>query len=300
MKILVTGDIHLTNKTPRNRIDDYPKVQEDKLKRVFKIARKKKVDLIIIAGDLFDEPTSPHSLEEKYISLFKDREFRNTICTIFGQHDLKNHSLKRRLDSPVSVLAASGCLYILDDPFNYNNSLIYPCHWGQEIPKIHSNKSTNILVIHKLITKSGPLWKGQKGYVSAKSLLKSTEFDFILSGDNHQSFIVWEGNKALINPGSLMRMTSTQMEHEPSVYILDTVLKSVKRIRLKVKPSGLVFNLDQIEKDKEKKRNDKLLEFVDLIKNKKKMTGFTQNLQMLKEQTSKKVRYEIEEIMEGL
>lgn len=39
-------------------------------------------------------------------------------------------------------------------------------------------------------------------------------FDLVVTGDNHQQFEM----RNLLNPGSMMRMTTAQKEHRPAVY----------------------------------------------------------------------------------
>ena len=91
LKFLITGDWHITNKTPRSRLDDYPDSQSRKIDWIIGCALVNKCCFILQPGDLFDHYSFPDSLKTKWIDrLLKTLSTTNTrILTVPGQHDLR-------------------------------------------------------------------------------------------------------------------------------------------------------------------------------------------------------------------
>ena len=115
------------------------------------------------------------------------------------------------------------------------------------------------------------LWGKQEHYDMAGTFLRKNKFDLIVSGDNHQSFTHKEGNRLLINCGSLMRNKIDQVNHKPCIWIFDTLTRAAKQIFIPVVPFSEVFNIEKAEKIKSK--NEKLEELKKAFKNKKRITG---------------------------
>ena len=74
MKLLITGDWHLTDKTPRNRIDDYPKTQHRKISWMIGEAIRHRCEYILQPGDMFDSFKSRDLLKSRWI-----RSWRNVF-----------------------------------------------------------------------------------------------------------------------------------------------------------------------------------------------------------------------------
>lgn len=86
MKILHTADWHLGCKT-----DDYDRLEEQKnaLSQVVKIAKEKQVDMVIIAGDIYDSFVPSSDAEDLFYNTISDLNNNgNTIVVaISGNHD---------------------------------------------------------------------------------------------------------------------------------------------------------------------------------------------------------------------
>lgn len=281
MKILLTGDWHITTNQPKKRIDDYFEAQKKKLNYILILAEKENCSLILQPGDFFDSHKANDFLKREMIKILL--EDKVNLKTIFGQHDLRYHSSDTN-NTPLRVLEAAEVLSIL----GYEQLMtthLYGASWFEDIPKI-TTKGTNILVIHKMIIKDKLLWEGQEDATKGNILLRNSGFDLIVSGDNHQSFIISNGKKHLVNCGSLMRMTIAQLDHKPVVYIYDTKDKSIEEHFIPIEPAKKVFDLSEIEK--EKKENKELEAFVKHLKDDVKLDGldYAKNLKdYLKENT---------------
>jgi len=272
VKLLATGDWHLRYKSPKYRTDDYFESQVKKVGQILKIAEDNNCDFILQPGDFFDSADTPDFVIQYYINLLKEYEI--PVYSVFGQHDLRYHSSKIE-NTPLAIMKASEVVDIVDQDFTDRVGVpmfLYTCHWGQDIPDIVRTKNgdsayaIHILLIHKMIIEE-KLWEGQTDYIKAKSLLKRYDFDIIVSGDNHNSFFVQHENKALINCGSLMRSSISQIDHKPCVYLVNIerqdreIVYVFDKIFLDIEPSENVFDIKQ--HDKEEKRSKELDLFVE-------------------------------------
>lgn len=125
MRILHTADWHLGDRLGRiDRTQDLRRAVE----RVGEYCRSERVDVVLVAGDLFSELARPDSLRETiehWQTVFRDfLSNGGTILTLTGNHDNENfcrtltHAMN--LAAPAVVgpgeLAASGRLYLATEP----------------------------------------------------------------------------------------------------------------------------------------------------------------------------------------
>jgi len=303
MKILATGDWHLTKNPPKKRIDDYP--QNDKVFYILNLAYKHNCSLILQPGDFFDSHKTNDYLKRAIIYMLKEHN-DIPIKTIFGQHDLRYHSSDTN-NTPLRVLEAARVLDILTYEHSFANIHLYGASWFEDIPKIRHQdspkKDIHILVIHKMIIKDKLLWEGQENATKGNILLRNSGFDLIVAGDNHQSFAVSYKNKHLVNCGSLMRMTTAQLDHKPGVYIYDTEDRTIEKHYIPIEPAEKVFDLSTVEK--EKKENKELEAFVARLKDNVKIEGldYAKNMQQYIKENEDSIEQGtldiIEEVMNG-
>ena len=240
---ILTSDWHLREDVPICRIDDYWTAQWRKVDYVS--ALQKRFDCIVIhAGDLFDKwKPSPYLLRQTILHI------PNKFYTVYGQHDLPQHSLELVDKCGINVLQAAGKLRILDT-----------CHYGQEpnnpsfILHPWSKGKREILVWHHLtyITKPFP---GASGGMAEGLLRKYPEYDLMLTGDNHATFTATYKNHLLVNPGSLMRMDADQINHKPSVFLWYAKTNTFQQVFLPIEEG--VVSREHLEK---KKQRDKRID----------------------------------------
>lgn len=244
--ILATADWHLRRTTPKSRIDDFFRSQEIKVRHILNIARENNCPLII-AGDFFEKARPGDYIEQWIIHLLQEYRIR-TIC-VPGQHDLPSHQLKFINDSGLGVLEAAGVITLLTDPTRpiiHNDYIFYGCPFGTDPNEIVIRKSATgkvkVLIWHHMVINE-PLWEEQVADKAGKVLRLYPQFDLIITGDNHQSFIYDRKGKWLINPGSLMRKAADQIDHKPSIYLYDN--GEVERIYLPIEQD--VFDISHIK-----------------------------------------------------
>jgi DNA repair exonuclease SbcCD nuclease subunit len=297
MKLLLTGDFHLSDKIPSCRIDDYQEAMWKKINFIQETAVEYRTKAIIQPGDLTDNPFLSYSFYKKLYN-----EICFPIYTVMGQHDLR---YRTKGNTTLNALnETSNWITILDKIptiIEMSNVHIYGCSYNEPIPQIQDSNMFNILVIHKMIlAKKEADW--QNDYELGNKFLADHDFDMIVSGDNHQSFMFKENKigkkkKHLFNCGSLMRSTIEQIDHKPVIYIFDTDTRTYEQIFIPIKPWKECFDLET--KVKEEIKNEKMEKFISsLPKLRKKDTGllFMDNVYAYLKQN--KIGNEIKEIID--
>jgi len=249
MILALLPDIHLRSSNPENRIDNYEESLWEKLRYIWDYPYKTKTtrppDLVFLQpGDFFDGPIQSNALLSRCFNNLAHR----TIYTVWGQHDLKyrtkgNTVLDVLMSGEIVEFRAFGTLT--------KQVVLYSCSYDEKIPVITTPDDLNILLIHKMIVEE-KIWEGQVEYTWANTILRQTKFDLIVSGDNHQSFIVESKNRLLVNCGSLMRIRKDQINHKPMFVIYDTDTRKYQKVYIPIKPAEEVFDMAMLEREKEK------------------------------------------------
>ena len=277
MKILGCPDLHLTEKRPQNRMDDYEAAVINKLTFILTTAKENGCALILQPGDFFDQPNPTYRFFTQVVFTLNGYMSSNAmLCTIFGQHDLK---FRTKENTALNALfyAYEGLKLVNYMPHLEDNIAVVGCSWEEEIPEPIPGKF-NILLIHRMIV-DDKLWADQEHFEYANGFLREHKFDLIVSGDNHKPFIAHSRGRYLFNCGSMMRSTIAQVDHEPRIIIFDTENpKDYQEILIPIEPSESVFKMEKVEMEKE--RNTNLEAFVSGLSEHKDMgLNFGGNLQ---------------------
>jgi len=281
MRLLVLGDLHITGKQPKGRIDQVNATQFSKLSFAFKKGANEGVSAALQPGDFFDSDKCSNDLLQYTIRFFKQLNIK--VYVTLGQHDMRYHSGSVN-DSPLSVLEASGVVEIVKGCQQISTGVrLYAAPWGNStLPDIdYDYTGASILLTHRMIIHKKKLWSKQEDYTEAESLLKKTEYDLIVSGDNHQNFHAVRDSRYLINCGSLMRSTTAQIDHRPAFYIYNTESKTAKRYFYPIKPPGEVFDLQYIEAvEKKKEKTEWSQAFLQHVRKNTAVSGLDYKLNM--------------------
>jgi len=237
---ILTSDWHIRADTPQCRTDDFTEAMWKKVQFINDLATEHEIP-ILLAGDLSHRPQWPNWLIEKFMSIISDIE----IIAIAGQHDLPGHNLEAIPQSGFGVLSRAGYLNSTLHLFATVTTIAF-FSYGKKIKKTEAD----IAMTHQMVTKGKSEWPGQVSS-SAKSLLKKfPDYKLILSGDNHQSFVVEYEGRLLVNPGSMMRSTADQIDHRPRVYLWESKTNSVEAVYLPIEQG--VIDRSHIDTKKEK------------------------------------------------
>ncbi len=266
--MICSADWHLRRTPPRARTDNWLEALERKVRFILRLAQESPP--LLIAGDLFDKAKAGPFMEQWIIGLLRGYEVVPIVVP--GQHDLPYHSLAEIPDSSIGVLAQAGVIDLLIDPKSFfilegeppnRMPSISGCPYGTDPPKMLPSGEDlyHVLLWHHMVINQ-PLWPGQVADKAHLILKKYKQFDLIVTGDNHQSFaIADESNppRFIVNPGSMMRLKTSQADHKPCVYRWEN--GRVQGILLPIEPD--VLDLTQIEE--EKARDERIAAFVDKL-----------------------------------
>jgi len=237
---ILMSDVHLRLNTPVCRTDEeFLAAQWGKLQFI-KDLQIEHDCIVFCGGDLFHHWKPAPELITKTMEHLPAKFY-----TIYGQHDLPNHSLKEQDKSGIYALKTAGALTLLPG-----------CHWGQDpkdIPPLtlgNNDVSKKVLVWHKMNYQGKLPWPGCTDPKAVGLLRKYPEYDLILTGDNHKPFIEEYGGKILVNPGSLMRQTADQIDFKPRVYLYYAATNSVEPVFLPIKAG--VVNREHLERDSQR------------------------------------------------
>ena len=227
MKILHTADLHLQEKNPETM---------KTLELILTLAKNQNVDLLTIAGDLFDSPQDAENLRTRIRRLFSNLDF--PIIAIPGNHD--ERVFKGNLDFGTNFYALINkpveC-YTLDIDKNVNIvGIPFTSRVSDELlTELAKNRKTdalNILLLHCTLDISfskDDFGEREKEYFEIdKSTLKALNYDFILAGHFHTKFDRRElsSNCTFVYPGSPVSITWKEIG-ERAIALLDTSTRSL-------------------------------------------------------------------------
>jgi len=243
--LILTSDWHLREDTPVCWTGDFQKEQWEAVGFV-RILQKTYNCAVFHAGDLFHHwKPSPWLLAQAIDLLPKN------FYTVYGQHDLPQHNWELRGKSGINCLKIAGALTVLDE-----------CHYGQEPNKgsliiPNGNPDRSILVWHHM-TYIIPPFPGATGGQADRLLVKYSQFDLMVTGDNHRSFWTNYGKQLLVNPGSLTRQTADQMDFQPRVALWYADTNTIEWVNIPI-GQGMITR-EHIERTE--KRDERIEAFI--------------------------------------
>lgn len=231
MKIFHTSDLHLREDRPE-RIKA--------LTEILKLARQEKIDLLLIAGDMFDSDKEADKLRPKLRKMFSGNPF--VIRVIPGNHDEKAFRKDHYMGEDVNV-------YVIK-PFETEDfedvRIVAVPYFDAEINTLISKLKdttdsckTNILLIHCSLDipyiKREDFGEEQKhGYMPVSSaILADAGFDYIMAGHFHSRFMENRISEkcSFIYPGSPVSITKKE-QGKRCVNFLDTKKSILKPLEI--------------------------------------------------------------------
>lgn len=272
---IICSDIHLRDSSPICRTDDFIETQTRKLKWLSDLQEKYNVP-ILCGGDLFN-----YWKPSPWLLGYALRNLPNNIVVVPGQHDLPAHNLDNIDKSGIQVLADAGKIKLIVNPekdyFTIGKHEVVGFPWGASWKM--ACDGPKIAIIHYGVYESKPHYPGAEvSGGSAKYVLNKLldDYDLVISGDNHLSFTYTSGKRTLVNPGSFMRTSASQIDHQPSVYLWDEKTNLVERVYVPIEKG--VISREHIEELQE--RDERLEAFVSQLKPTTELTvNFRKNLQ---------------------
>jgi DNA repair exonuclease SbcCD nuclease subunit len=192
---------------------------------------------ILHAGDLFTTWKSSHTLVAWAI-----KHLPKNIITIPGNHELPGHNIALYEKTNLHVLECAGVIDVLKNHSVIHSVIsdnsIWICGYAyNNVPKNYIHQLNNIdgpylLILHEMFLDPGE--KKNPHVESWGSIQKFfTELENckgVISGHNHQSFLIQHNGKFFLSPGSIFRMDADQMEQEPKIWIWDSETNEVESV----------------------------------------------------------------------
>lgn len=242
--LILTSDWHLRETLPVCRTDNFWEAQWKKVNFIKELQEKYNCP-VIHAGDLFHHwKPSPFLLSTTIEYLPK------MFYTVYGNHDLPQHNLELAEKCGINVLLKAKKLKVLPN-----------ASWGQEPDEysqysFYSNSST--LVWHKMTWKDKEPFPGCKDDPAKQILKKYPQYNLIVTGDNHETFVEKYEDRILVNPGSITRQIATQEEHKPCVFLWNSAYNIVKKVFIPIE-ENIISREHIVEVNK---RNDRIEAFI--------------------------------------
>lgn len=252
--LIFTADIHIREDVPICRTDDFMRAQRRKLKFIDALQQEHDCP-VLDAGDLFN-----HWKPSPFLLCWAIDNLPQRFITIPGNHDLPGHNLDLLERCGLGVLEAAGAIKLLTNPneplvFETKNGkklAIYGVPYGSEMPVERVRAHRQIIVAHIMTYVGEVPFPGCKD-PEAHDLLSSLEddVDLLLTGHNHMPFVIEDSKgRLMINPGSLMRQKSHQIDYEPHVYLYFADDNTVEPVAVPI--SSDVISRDHIDRVKDK------------------------------------------------
>jgi predicted phosphodiesterase len=246
---IITSDIEIRDYSPVCRTDDFLKAQIAKLEFIQDLQEMNGGIPVLDGGDLLDKRYRSHN--NYYVLVVADHCLPKPFITIPGNHDLPQHEIANYSRSGMAVLESVGRITVAQphEPVSYGNLLIwgFPYRLPTEAPKIEKEKGKfYVALVHAMVFQGKELYPGAEGF-QARSLIRLfKDFDLIVCGHNHQSFIETYDGRILVNPGSLMRSDANQMDYKPRVFLWYAEQRRIEPVPVPIKKG--VVSRQHIEK----------------------------------------------------
>lgn len=225
--LLLVADSHIQDKVPICRTDDMLMAMIRKLRFLSHLKKQFADAEILHAGDLFDYwKASPWT----WITAMK---FVPPMIIVPGQHELPEHRLSQLNYSALWALKVArptdfqllGCAN--NSPFyrTQNGWSVYGCPFGTEPDRADefaewAGNTPRVLLWHRMTWMDKPFPTAPGNGNADATMAKYPQFHLIVTGDNHQAFILRRGNRLLVNCGSMLRLDADQMNHVPTVWAI--------------------------------------------------------------------------------
>jgi len=214
-------DTHLSGKTPKHRLDDFPATMTEKLKEVYATAEDAGCEFMAFGGDFFNtHRVFAYDVIGDAMDVICDSKLKTYCCV--GEHDLYGHSPNTYKSSTLAFFVRR-CpnMQILWEPLDMGDIVLHAKHEWEDMHESFKRdvdqSKLNVLICHELITNKRAMFT-----VINTSELPPNPFDIVVSGDLHDGYEPHEVDGSwFCNPGSLARRTTADTRRFPQMAIID-------------------------------------------------------------------------------
>jgi DNA repair exonuclease SbcCD nuclease subunit len=263
---MFVGDIHLMDRQPKNRLDDYSLSIRTKLIECFQIAEERKLDAVVLLGDLFEVYEVGPLLRNQTLEILKgipngNKPWSFPIYICVGNHDLDSSSNLEK--TALGTLISAGLLIKKDyEPSLGISFAHYTPSLDREIKQGFLTTSSAIIwVCHASISTKLDRF-AEYAYLFEDTPLHPNT-NLVISGHIHHEMTQTRSDgKRFINPGSISRYSASRDNLEKDIkilildYTLDGEIQNEEYIKLKsAKPASEVFKIEEMQAAKELKKD---------------------------------------------
>ncbi len=216
---VLCSDLHICHEPPMCRSDepDWYATMAGYFKQLKDLSHRH-FSPIICAGDVFDRWQSIPELINFAI------EHLPAMYAIPGQHDLPYHGMEAIKRSAYWSLVGAGVLTHLTRPTKLDdvNLAVHPFPWNAEASPITPFEGcVNLALIHRYCWVKEHSYVGADQINHAKILLNAYgAADVLHFGDNHSGFLLAKKHRTILNTGTFMRRTVSEVDYRPRVGLL--------------------------------------------------------------------------------
>lgn len=260
MKLVIVGDVHLSETSPRAWVGDYPSQTLNDFIEATRLG-----DVTLVLGDLFHKPVISEQYKLELVSRLRKEGKR--IYTIWGNHDIDGLNLQSRDRTSLNLLSKFGEINILEAgsyKFEGVSITVLPLERGVSIPP-HTTAEDSILVGHLFFESSL-----DKEFSLTKEQVFTSGYKYVFLGHDHEPYEdISNDDTRLVRLGSLCRNTSHDynLYRTPQVAVLEVAgdkILSYNKVPIKTVASQLLFRPDCYEKPI-KNRLSSILDIGDIL-----------------------------------
>lgn len=237
MKIIVAGDIHISGRKPKARMDDFIDEQFNKLFQLVKLSNEHDCP-IIFPGDFFEYPV----VAESIVSLVGEiiNHLKHPIYFVWGNHCTKHHSVELWDRTSLGVIASNNpkMKHISHFKNDYGIEWAY-MDWGCDL--INESGKAEFVLMHKAIY-TNKMAGGNNSWISKDKTFGLNiqspifqSFKFLVCGHWHKQYAFKFKNKLVINSGVLIRHTVNDSQ-DPIVHLVDLDTLKFEVLKIQCKP----------------------------------------------------------------
>lgn len=229
MNIAIVGDVHLSERNPRCRKDNF---LQSVLNKLDKIAQDN--DKVIILGDLFHIHTNSTQLFNTLFKFFNIRHHNKFIC-IPGNHDLFHNNLMSLDRTTIGSLYYTNAIDLKYSYFKIDNAEFEVSLVNKNLDNIPVDENNSkILLGHNFYEMD---LSPKESFT--KEEIKKLNYMLVFLGHDHKPYDEeFIGNSTLIRMGSLSRIDIQAYNKDRDIvyYRLDSNTLEYERVILDVQP----------------------------------------------------------------
>lgn len=240
MKIAIVGDPHISEKTPRCRVDNYLETVLGKLEFI-----AKNNDKVIILGDLFHIHSNSTLLFNLVYQMFS--KYPNKFISILGNHDIFHNNISALNRTTIGSLVYTGVLDLKLSGFELDGVQFEVSNVLKDMDKIPVDKNNEkILLGHNFYN----MELSPKESFTHDDIEK-LNYKIVFLGHDHKPYDEeFVGNSILIRMGSLTRIDTQEYNKERKIYYyqLDTETMEYSKVPVPCKSITEVYNENAYDK----------------------------------------------------